>query len=512
VGSCHHDGISGSVKERTVGPGDNVTLYCPCKLTTEEDIVWLRNCSHENQPTLVIKNLFWAHQRPFPHFKFMPNSSSSSFDLLITNVTDANEGVYYCGTMKKTEKYKKSTPEDICRCSNIATRLTISVAFCHHDGISGSVKEVTARPGENITLYCDCNKSTGVYIVWFRNCSHENQPTFVLNSRLSWSQQVPRFKFIKNSTSFDLLITNITDSDEGVYYCGTTETKVEIGIEKITSRDIYRYSNITTRLTVKPSPLHVDVNKTQQNCDVDWKLLFFLCLSFVFISAIFSSLLGEDVCYAAPEICQASQRPKRKSTAKSSDFCTYSAISVGSCHHDGISGSVKQRTVGPGDNITLYCDCNKSTAEGSIVWLRNCSHENQPTLVLNSLDWAYQQPFPRFKFMQNSSSNSFNLLITNVTDADEGVYYCGTMKKTEKNKKSTPEDNCRYSNIATRLTIILDTQDNDKPRATTRKPREGEDVCYAALEIRHASQRPKRKSTAQNSDFCTYSAINTSRV
>ncbi|CAG5938935.1 unnamed protein product [Menidia menidia] len=236
------------------------------------------------------------------------------------------------------------------------------VAFCHHDGISGSVKEVTARPGENITLYCDCNKSTGVYIVWFRNCSHENQPTLVLNSRLSWSQQCPRFIFIKNSTSYDLLITNITDSDEGVYYCGTKETKVE-EIKKITSRDIYRYSNITTRLTVKPSWLHVDGNKTQQHghldCnfhrDVNWKLLFFLCLSFAFVFALFSSLLvyklcrktvedtqdneklravtrkpreGEDVCYAALEIRQASQRPKRKSTAKSSDFCTYSAINT----------------------------------------------------------------------------------------------------------------------------------------------------------------------------------------
>ncbi|CAG5938905.1 unnamed protein product, partial [Menidia menidia] len=57
--------------------------------------------------------------------KFIQNTSSSSYDLLITNVADNNEGVCYCGTIeKKTEKIEKITPGDGCRC-NITTRLTI---------------------------------------------------------------------------------------------------------------------------------------------------------------------------------------------------------------------------------------------------------------------------------------------------------------------------------------------------------------------------------------------------
>ncbi|GLD66409.1 uncharacterized protein AKAME5_001780300 [Lates japonicus] len=43
-----------------------------------------------------------------------------------------------------------------------------------------------------------------------------------------------------------------------------------------------------------------------------------------------------------------------------------------------------------------------------------------------------------------------------------------------------------------------------------RRLNQDEDVCYAALEIRQPSQRPKKKK--QSSDFSTYSAINTSRV
>ena len=48
--------------------------------------------------------------------------------------------------------------------------------------LSNPVLELTVGPGENVTVFCDCKPSTGVHIVWFRNCSHENQPTFVLET------------------------------------------------------------------------------------------------------------------------------------------------------------------------------------------------------------------------------------------------------------------------------------------------------------------------------------------
>lgn len=31
-----------------------------------------------------------------------------------------------------------------------------------------SLIEMAIRPGENITLHCDCKSSVGVYIVWYR--------------------------------------------------------------------------------------------------------------------------------------------------------------------------------------------------------------------------------------------------------------------------------------------------------------------------------------------------------
>ncbi|MED6291113.1 hypothetical protein CHARACLAT_020204 [Characodon lateralis] len=221
--------------------------------------------------------------------------------------------------------------------------------------------ETTVRRGDNVTLYCDCKVLTGVYIVWFRNCSHQYQPTLVVKSnQIEELENIfPRFKILKNesSNSYDLVIRNITNSDEGLYYCGTFETKVEKDTNKnIYSKEIYIYGNTTTivSLYLESNFLHPNISRTVEDCGVCWKLLFSVCPAGSVLSALFSSLLvyllcqksantqaeknrpdtlrqteetqDENVCYAALEINQPSQRTKRKRTIQSSDFSTYSAI------------------------------------------------------------------------------------------------------------------------------------------------------------------------------------------
>ncbi|KAL3996404.1 protein OS-9 [Sarotherodon galilaeus] len=204
----------------------------------------------------------------------------------------------------------------------------LGVVSCQN-WIPGS--EVIIHAGHNITLYCDCKFSSGVYIVWYRDCSRKNQP----------------------SLSYDLMILNVTDSDEGLYYCGTEQQRLE-DKEFIVPRFIYTYGNATTRIIIGSSKHH----EPPQNCDLCWMLLVSLCPVFAGFSSLFSSLLvyhlcrkrfnnskepevdqirpktrrltrineDEDMCYAALEIRQASQRQKKKT--QSSDFCTYSAINI----------------------------------------------------------------------------------------------------------------------------------------------------------------------------------------
>ncbi|XP_018551114.1 uncharacterized protein LOC108896451 isoform X2 [Lates calcarifer] len=157
-----------------------------------------------------------------------------------------------------------------------------------------------------------------------------------------------------SSDSYDLLIMNITDSDEGLYYCGTEQFKVE---DKgfIISKEIYSYGNIKTRILFNSSESYH--HETPQDCTGScWMLLFSLCPAVAVLSSLLSSLLiyhfckkkaqehqvdekrssnrdqtrrnvDEDVCYTALEIRQPSQRPKSKKT-QSSDFSTYSGINT----------------------------------------------------------------------------------------------------------------------------------------------------------------------------------------
>ena len=114
---------------------------------------------------------------------------------------------------------------------------------------SYTVVELTVIPGENVTLHCDCKRSLGENIVWYRNCSHENQPTFTLNSK----KYIHNLNYVQNlnvmiTNSYNLLIKNISDSHLGLYYCGTEESNVTDG-EKIVQNDIHRYGNVTTRIS-----------------------------------------------------------------------------------------------------------------------------------------------------------------------------------------------------------------------------------------------------------------------
>ncbi|XP_047435222.1 uncharacterized protein LOC125004573 isoform X2 [Mugil cephalus] len=229
------------------------------------------------------------------------------------------------------------------------------VVSSNHGWISVPTLEVTVRPGDNITLYCDCRQPFGVYTVWFRNCSHENQPTLLLSQFSAYRNIIkhPGFEFVKNGStdSYDLLIVNVTDSDEGLYYCGT-QKEIVVDKEYITTRHVYRYSNITTRLIVNSSEPQGDVHDTMEDCSLCWKLLFSLCPSVAILSSMFILQLcretakrlqidekitdtrgqippiqDEGVFHAALELHQATQRPKRmKIWSSDITVCTYSVI------------------------------------------------------------------------------------------------------------------------------------------------------------------------------------------
>ncbi|XP_062334916.1 uncharacterized protein LOC134034385 isoform X2 [Osmerus eperlanus] len=150
-------------------------------------------------------------------------------------------------------------------------------ASCGETGVSGAQVEQRVKPGEDVTLHCDCRVSTGVYVVWYRNCSHRNQPTLVMSTyndkqNIQYAKlpnPFPGFTLVwnKSNNTYDLLIENVTESDLGLYYCGTVERKV-------VDRDIYLYGDITISLSFEPpDPVCPVCPDPDGDCGLSWVLV-----------------------------------------------------------------------------------------------------------------------------------------------------------------------------------------------------------------------------------------------
>ncbi|KAF4113206.1 hypothetical protein G5714_005751 [Onychostoma macrolepis] len=102
--SCIYWKVSGTLMEVVVRPGDNATLLCNCEIVTGQEIRWVKICSLQIQPPLII-SAYNSLLQPIPRFSVFWNSASKSYDLVIENITGADLGLYYCSRVEK--KYIK---------------------------------------------------------------------------------------------------------------------------------------------------------------------------------------------------------------------------------------------------------------------------------------------------------------------------------------------------------------------------------------------------------------------
>ncbi|XP_043103859.1 uncharacterized protein LOC122351065 [Puntigrus tetrazona] len=225
----------------------------------------------------------------------------------------------------------------------------------HHKRSFGEEVEMKVRPGENITLFCDRSLSLGSVIVWIRNCSHENQPSLIMDFRIIDLEKFQRLNFIHNpyDNSHGLHITNISVSDLGLYYCAEVEKKVnrdQKGI--ISSSKAYYYGNRTTRLSLEGPLNSTSTAPPVSDCVLCRTLLFSVCpvcvlLSFICVLCLccknttgsaadqkdnhknrtfFQENDVSEVCYASVDVVTWRQNRKRETQEPSSDFTTYAHV------------------------------------------------------------------------------------------------------------------------------------------------------------------------------------------
>ncbi|KAI4898763.1 hypothetical protein NFI96_028341 [Prochilodus magdalenae] len=162
------------------------------------------------------------------------------------------------------------------------------------------------------------------------------------------------------------------------------------------------------------------------------------------------------------------------------------------------SGAEVERRVRPGNDVTLHCDC-VVRQRSELAWFRNCSDGSHPPLLLTSSS----ESFPRYGFVRNSSSKSYDLFVKNVMEKDLGLYYCARREK-DLHRNTT----CyHYGNLTTRI-LLRDRNVNCLQAG-------GGDVCYAALDLPSRGQKPlkkKKKRRVESSEFSTYSEVKFNQV
>ncbi|KAI2668676.1 T cell receptor alpha variable 27 [Labeo rohita] len=513
-----------------VKSGDNIILYCDCAMPLGSHIVWRRSCSHEHQPCLFIdtSNMF---KMTFPRFSFAFNSSSNYNDLHITNMKadiciKTLTSVSYSQSLTEMERPRLALTTLMCKKTYTYSDFEVLyILLLHQKRIYGEEVEMKVRTGDNITLYCDRSLTLGSFIVWIRNCSHENQPSLIIDFRKMVEEIFQRFSFIHNpyNNSHDLYITNISVSDLGLYYCAELERKVskdEKGI--ISQSEVYNYGTRTTRLSLEVTSCSEP--SAPPDCLLCWMLLFSVCPACFLLSSICEND-DEEVCYASVDVMTRRQKQHREARyvsilslwTHSDDLVPQQDVEMSYCSiRKGIHGEEVEMKVRPGDNITLYCD--RSLTLGSvIVWIRNCSHENQPSLIIDFTKWDLEI-LKRFSYIHNNYSKSYDLQITNISVSDLGLYYCAELeRKVNKDEKGilSSSEVYYYGTRTTRLSLKVYSEQVTSCSEPSAPPDcvlcwtllFSEEVCYASLDVINKRQKQRKTKRVQSSDFSTYAQV-----
>ncbi|KAL7841135.1 hypothetical protein SRHO_G00248260 [Serrasalmus rhombeus] len=454
--------------------------------------------------------------------------------------------------------------------------------------ISGAEVEMRVRPGDDVTLYSDCVWKT----VWFRNCSHDHQPPLIMSSAAQRNHAViyndlgqnplPRYFFKWNSSSqtHDLLVKNVSESDLGLYYCALQEKKItEDKTGRGAQKDVFHYGNRTTRLSLLDTTPQTPSTPPVSDCSVCWKLLVSVCPVCVLLSSTCVCCIyrhttkgqrthgaekGEkkqtkasnkehfsegqvegDVCYASLDLPIRRNKCLMKKREESSAFSTYS-------EHQSLR----------------WRDQELFSSLSPDLWSRSGDEGTQTqshAVIYNDLG---QNLLPRYFFKWNSSSETHDLLVKNVSESDLGLYYCAVREKKiteDKTGRGAQKDVFHYGNRTTRLSLLDTTpQTPSTPpvsdcsvcwkllvsvcpvcvllsstcvcciykHTTTGRKKHGEvsgektekqkssksnkvrrdDVCYASLDLPSKRQKPLKEERVENFEFSTYSEVKTDRL
>ncbi|XP_049342273.1 polymeric immunoglobulin receptor isoform X23 [Astyanax mexicanus] len=430
----------------TKSVGDSVVLPCSC-----EDLQHNPNTLMWGYTKRIALGNYNAEHSVFPEdreqsqryrgrFQRLTQNPPGDLSLIISHLTEEDEGLYLCGI---NGKYTTAVPLYIRGCSVI------------NDGGNSLIKS----PGESVLLPCFCPEEKKINpqrVTWFFSKPGSADKISVSNETQSYSGRVWMFDQPK-SRNFSFLISDLNKDDSGEYRCradekyrpyvtlevkGCTlsENKQTVPIIRSSGESVL-LSCSCTDLQDSPervqwrTPDHEDLFSTELHQRYRDRVQTFKQNSPGNLSVLISDLTVED---GGTYSCWINQNQHR----------TFS-LTVKDCT---LSNSQEKLIVGySGEFVLLSCSCtDPQTRPVSIKW----EHVDSDVMEVSNITRRYAG---RIHMFNEKHPANLSLLLSNLTEQDEGLYRC-----TINNEKS----------ISVNLTVKGCTLSNSQENQIVRYPGE----------------------------------------
>ncbi|CAJ1058992.1 uncharacterized protein LOC117818035 [Xyrichtys novacula] len=202
----------------TVPVGESVTFMCVFPDMLRETICWYKQRAGETLKLIVRlhKNMKPEYEQEFPALKFNVNMNKNTSNLIISNITSEDEGMYHC----RISEWNIETSWSATYLSVTGnTKKTSDLTVVQSQTVSDPV-----HPGDSLSLQCSvlsdsenqtCSGSHRVF--WFRAGSDRSHPDLIYTDgnkqddcdQRSDPQKSCVYHFSKS----------VSSSDNGTYYC-----------------------------------------------------------------------------------------------------------------------------------------------------------------------------------------------------------------------------------------------------------------------------------------------------
>ncbi|KAK1784506.1 hypothetical protein P4O66_006069, partial [Electrophorus voltai] len=358
----------------TAYTGDSVLLPCSCTdpHAKPESFTWKkRNTSSKTWDVITSESEQYRNR-----VQMGTAHSPGNLSLLISHLTQEDKGVYRCYLNQWNYK---------------AIRLTIKGCSLSENQ---KTDDITAYTGDSVLLPCSCidPHAKPENITWRKHNTNRNTWDVITSESEQYRNRV-QLGTVHSPGNLSLLISHLTEEDKGDYRCSLTNQK---------------YKDI--RLTVKGKTLFLIQIQLQ---------MINPALRFSYLSHV-KEKRGEK---SKEMKLKCWDMHMRGLMVKVFYWCVSAGCTL---EHQKIT----EVTAFAGDSVLLPCSCtDPQTRPESFTWQK---HQNSSYTEISSESEQYRN---RVQLGTAHSPGNFSLLISHLTEEDEGDYRCQTKGNTHKDIK-----------------------------------------------------------------------------